>query len=155
MTLNIRRIVTDHDSEGRAIVGMDEVMTNVHKLRSGNIQSLIWMTDDTPADIEGDEDPAARVIDIEPPARGSVFRILELAPGKEAYMHRTDTIDYAICMSGECDMLLDDDAEVHMSAGDVMVQRATWHGWVNRGTEPCQIAFILIGSHPPSKTLHP
>ena len=155
MTLNIRRIVTDHDSEGRAIVGMDEVMTNVHKLRSGNIQTLIWMTDDTPADIEGDEDPAVRVIDIEPPARGSVFRILELAPGKEAYMHRTDTIDYAICMSGECDMLLDDDAEVHMAAGDVMVQRATWHGWVNRGTEPCQIAFILIGSHPPSKTLHP
>ena len=155
MTLNIRRIVTDHDSEGRAIVGVDEVMTNVHKLRSGNIQTLIWMTDDTPADIEGDEDPAAREIDIEPPARGSVFRILELAPGKEAYMHRTDTIDYAICMSGECDMLLDDDAEVHMSAGDVMVQRATWHGWVNRGAEPCQIAFILIGSHPPSKTLHP
>ena len=155
MTLNIRRIVTDHDSEGRAIVGMDEVMTNVHKLRSGNVQTLIWMTDDTPADIGGDEDPAARLIDIEPPARGSVFRILELAPGKEAYMHRTDTIDYAICMSGECDMLLDDDAEVHMSAGDVMVQRATWHGWVNRGTEPCQIAFILIGSHPPSKTLHP
>lgn len=155
MTLNIRRIVTDHDSEGRAIVSMDEVMTNVHKLRSGNIQTLIWMTDDTPADIEGDEDPAAREIDIEPPARGSVFRILELAPGKEAYMHRTDTIDYAICMSGECDMLLDDDAEVHMSAGDVMVQRATWHGWANRGTEPCQIAFILIGSHPPSKTLHP
>ena len=155
MTLNIRRIVTDHDSEGRAIVGVDEVMTNVHKLRSGNIQTLIWMTDDTPADIEGDEDPAAREIDIEPPARGSVFRILELAPGKEAYMHRTDTMDYAICMSGECDMLLDDDAEVHMSAGDVMVQRATWHGWVNRGAEPCQIAFILIGSHPPSKTLHP
>ena len=155
MTLNIRRIVTDHDSQGRAIVGMDEVMTNVHKLRSGNIQTLIWMTDDTPADIEGDEDPAAREIDIEPPARGSVFRILELAPGKEAYMHRTDTIDYAICMSGECDMLLDGDAEVHMSAGDVMVQRATWHGWENRGTEPCQIAFILIGSHPSTKTLHP
>ncbi len=155
MTLNIRRIVTDHDSEGRAIVGVDEVMTNVHKLRSGNIQTLIWMTDDTPADIEGDEDPSARKIEIEPPARGSVFRILELAPGKDAYMHRTDTIDYAICMSGECDMLLDDDAEVHMSAGDVMVQRATWHGWTNRGSEPCQIAFILIGSHPPSKTLHP
>ncbi len=155
MTLNIRRIVTDHDSEGRAIVGVDEVMTNVHKLRSGNIQTLIWMTDDTPADIEGDEDPSARKIEIEPPARGSVFRILELAPGKDAYMHRTDTIDYAICMSGECDMLLDDDAEVHMSAGDVMVQRATWHGWTNRSSEPCQIAFILIGSHPPSKTLHP
>ncbi len=155
MTLNIRRIVTDHDSEGRAIVGVDEVMTNVHKLRSGNIQTLIWMTDDTPANIEGDEDPSARKIEIEPPARGSVFRILELAPGKDAYMHRTDTIDYAICMSGECDMLLDDDAEVHMSAGDVMVQRATWHGWTNRGSEPCQIAFILIGSHPPSKTLHP
>jgi len=155
MTLEIRRIVTGHDADGKAVIDNDAVMTNVHQLRSGNLQTLIWVTDDTPAEVDGDEDPAERTLDIEPPATGSVFRILELRPGKDAYMHRTDTIDYAIVMSGECDMLLDDGKEVHMKAGDVMVQRGTWHGWANRTSEPCQIAFILIGANPPAKHLHP
>ena len=35
-------------------------------------------------------------------------------------------------------------AEVHLEAGDVLVQRQTIHNWENRGTEPCRIAFILI-----------
>lgn len=155
MTLNIRRIVTAHDADGNAVIGDDAVMTNVHQLRSGNYQTLIWVTDDTPAEVDGDADPAARTMEIEPPARGSVFRVLELQPGKDAYMHRTDTVDYAIIMSGECDMMLDGGAEVHVAAGDVMVQRGTWHGWANRGDEPCQIAFILIGAHPPAKHNHP
>ena len=71
---------------------------------------------------------AALDMDIEPPDNGAIFRILELVPGKQAYMHRTDTIDYAVVLTGECDMLLDD-SEVHLRAGDVMVQRGTWHGW--------------------------
>lgn len=154
MSINIRRIVTAHDEEGRAVVGDDKVMTNVKQLRSGNYQTLIWVTDDAPAEVDGD-DPAARDMDIEPPERGSVFRILELVPGKEAYMHRTDTIDYAICMSGECVMELDDGAEVDMKAGDVMVQRGTWHGWANRSDKPCQIAFILIGAKEAANHLHP
>ena len=155
MTLNVRRLVTDHDENGNATISHDAVMTNLQPLRSGNYQTLLWVTDDTPADVNGDVDPAEREMDIEPPATGSVFRILELSPGKDPYMHRTDTIDYALVMSGECDMLLDNDEEVHMSAGDVMVQRGTWHGWANRGTEPCQIAFILIGAKPPVKHHHP
>ena len=51
-------------------------------------------------------------------------------------------------------MELDDGAEVEMAAGDVLVQRATWHGWANRTGEPCQIAFILIGSKTPTQDLH-
>ncbi len=51
-------------------------------------------------------------------------------------------------------MELDDGAKVEMAAGDVMVQRATWHGWANPYPEPCQIIFILIGSKTPSKDLH-
>jgi uncharacterized cupin superfamily protein len=58
-------------------------------------------------------------------------------------MHRTESIDYAVIMSGEIDMFLDD-SEVHLKAGDVVVQRGTNHAWVNRGDEPCKIAFILI-----------
>ena len=153
MTFNIRRIVTGHDENGKAVISSDGDMTNVAPLRSGNFASLLWVTDDAPAEVNGAEDPAQRDMDIEPPERGSIFRVLELTPGKEAYMHRTDTVDYSIVMSGECDMLMDD-SEVHMVAGDVMVQRATWHGWANRTDEPCRIIFILVGGKSPEKDLH-
>ena len=69
---------------------------------------------------------------------------------RHANTHRTRTIDYAIVLDGEIDMLLDD-SEVHVKAGDVLVQQATNHAWVNNGTKPCRIAFILIdGKTPPA-----
>jgi mannose-6-phosphate isomerase-like protein (cupin superfamily) len=76
-----------------------------------------------------------------------VFRILELAPGVSPRNHRTDSIDYAVVMSGEVDMVLDD-TTVPLKAGDVLVQRGTIHNWINRGTQPCVIAFILIDAKP-------
>jgi quercetin dioxygenase-like cupin family protein len=78
---------------------------------------------------------------------GTVFRILELAPGASPRNHRTDSIDYAVVMSGEIDMELDG-STVHLKAGDVLVQRGTIHNWVNRGTVPCVIAFVLISAKP-------
>jgi len=85
-----------------------------------------------------------------------VFRILELAPGVSPRNHRTDSIDYAVVMSGEVDMVLDD-TTVPLKAGDVLVQRGTIHSWINRGTVPCVIAFVLIAANPVSvggKVLH-
>ena len=58
-------------------------------------------------------------------------------------MHRTKTIDYALILSGEIDMLLDD-SEIHLKAGEVVIQRGTNHAWVNRGNQPCQVAFVMI-----------
>jgi quercetin dioxygenase-like cupin family protein len=58
-------------------------------------------------------------------------------------MHRTRTLDYAVILSGEIDLLVDD-AEVHLKAGDVVIQQGTNHAWVNRGAEPCKIAVVLI-----------
>ena len=153
MALNVRRIVTGHDENGKAVVTSDERLSNVKQLRSGNFNALVWMNNETPAELDVNQDPAALDMDIEPPDNGAIFRILELVPGKQAYMHRTDTIDYAVVLTGECDMLLDD-SEVHLRAGDVMVQRGTWHGWTNRGTATCQIAFILISSVSPTNHLH-
>jgi uncharacterized cupin superfamily protein len=63
-------------------------------------------------------------------------------------MHRTKSVDYAIILSGEIDMLLDD-SEVHLKAGDVLVQQGTNHAWVNRGIETCRIAFVLIDAVDP------
>lgn len=63
-----------------------------------------------------------------------------------AGLHVTDTVDYAVILSGEIWMTLDEDVEVHLSAGDCVVQNGTNHAWCNKANEPCLIAFILIGA---------
>jgi len=86
---------------------------------------------------------AARDIGIPPPTNGTIFRVVDFPPGAKGEMHRTRSIDYAVVLEGEIDMLLDD-SEVHVRAGDVLVQHATHHAWQNRSSANCRIAFILI-----------
>ncbi|TMJ64666.1 MAG: cupin domain-containing protein [Alphaproteobacteria bacterium] len=155
MALQIRRVVTGHDASGRAVVKIDEVAKNLLSSRPGATAWVVWTTEGFPADNTGEEDAGLRktgtTLD-----NGTVFRILELAPGVTPRNHRTDSIDYAVVMSGEVDMELDD-TTVHLKAGDVLVQRGTIHNWVNRGTEPCVIAFVLIAAKPVTvggKVLH-
>ncbi len=62
---------------------------------------------------------------------------------RHANTHRTRSIDYAIVLEGEIDMLMDD-TEVRVKAGDTLVQQGTNHAWINNGGQPCRIAFILI-----------
>jgi mannose-6-phosphate isomerase-like protein (cupin superfamily) len=172
----IRRIVTTVDKDGKAVVLFDG--DNPHKVVRPNrsvTSRLLWVTDQTPADMAGAADRAAVGIGIAPPSHGSVFRIIDIpptppeveklpadflhqqigdhapkkgVPPRHPLMHRTLTIDYAIIMQGEIDMLLDD-TELHLKAGDVLIQQGTNHAWVNRGTEPCRIAFILIDAKEP------
>jgi len=63
-------------------------------------------------------------------------------PARHPLMHRTESIDYGIVLSGEVTLLLDD-SEVHLKAGDVVVQRGTIHAWTNRTAQTCRMAFIL------------
>jgi quercetin dioxygenase-like cupin family protein len=144
MALQVRRVVTGHDASGRAVVKIDEAAKNLVSSRSGATACVVWTTEGFPVDNTGEEDTGLRktgtTLD-----NGTVFRILELAPGVSPRNHRTDSIDYAVVMSGEVDMELDD-TTVHLKAGDVLVQRGTIHNWVNRGTEPCVIAFVLIAA---------
>ena len=146
MTLQFRRVVTGHDASGHAVVQIDEVPQNLVSSRPGANACVVWTTEGFPVDNTGEEDAGLRktgtTLD-----NGTVFRILELAPGVSPRNHRTDSIDYAVVMSGEVDMELDD-ATVHLKAGDVLVQRGTIHNWVNRGTEVCVIAFVLIAAKP-------
>ena len=115
----------------------------------GNVSTLIWGSDETPAEIWTAEDFGMRKNDIGPPARGSWCRVIDYPPGP-GRMHRTESIDYVVCLSGEIDMELDDGEMVHMSAGDVMVQQANLHSWINSGSETCRIVFALIDSKPKS-----
>jgi len=172
MAREFRRVVTGHDDRGVAVVQSDEKATQVLQRpnRPGVTLTNFWKTDGTPAEYDGATETCTGPFILHPPANGSVFRCVEFLPedpdvlatldGKSAFaemgaaanivegarhpfMHRTDSVDYAVILSGEITMLLDED-EVHLSAGDVVVQRGTNHAWSNRGTEPCVIAFILI-----------
>jgi quercetin dioxygenase-like cupin family protein len=146
MSLQVRRVVTGHDERGHARVTFDETMSNVHKPRPGASWNVVWTTDTIPADNAGEADAGARQVGTTLPG-GTVFRVIEFLPGVAPRVHRTDSIDYAVVMSGEIDMQLDD-TEVHLKAGDVLVQRGTVHNWVNRGDKLCIMAFVLIDARP-------
>jgi quercetin dioxygenase-like cupin family protein len=148
MSLTFRRVVTGHDDEGRAKVIIDEMASNQISLRRGAESSVVWSTDILPASNDGNDDPSRKKIGTTIPG-GSVFRVISFGPGVTPRNHRTDSIDYAVVMSGEIDMELDI-GSVHLKAGDVLVQRGTIHNWVNKGTAPCVIAFVLISSKPVS-----
>ena len=145
---HIRRIVTSHDQSGKATVWIDGLATN-HKFPDEKVSStLIWLTDCTPTDYTTGEDSGKRMVGTAPPPGGTRFAILEFQPGNELHnQHRTDTIDYCICLSGHLEMLLDDEL-VKMSPGDVLIQRGTRHAWRNRGTEPARLAVVLIDGKP-------
>jgi mannose-6-phosphate isomerase-like protein (cupin superfamily) len=169
-----RRIVTGHDSQGKAVVLFDGPLQAKQRSVGGNGTTLLWVTGEFPVDAAVSADRSQTQVGVPPPANGTVFRIVDFAPispqaapvdheqvlrsmgidpatqgyARHANTHRTRTIDYAIVLDGEIDMLLDDSA-IHVKAGDVLVQQATNHAWVNNGTGPCRIAFILIDAKTP------
>jgi hypothetical protein len=170
---DIRRIVTGLDDKNHAVVLFDSripLKSDSPVLSSTNF----WITDSTPPAMSR-EDTANRPIGVSPPDNGTKFRIVEFAPLDAAaeaklppemimkgvnhppvkgipvrhpMMHRTRTLDYAMILSGEIDMMLDD-TSVHLKQGDVIVQQATNHGWVNHGSQPCRILFVLMDSKEP------
>jgi quercetin dioxygenase-like cupin family protein len=146
MTLKIRRVVTGHDAQGKARVAIDELCRNVISRRPNHASCVVWSTGEFPADNGDERDGAAREVATTDP-NGTVFRIVEYRPGVAPRNHRTESIDYAVVLAGEIDMELEEQT-VQLRAGDVLVQRGTVHNWVNRGTEPCVIAFVLVAARP-------
>ncbi|MFK8251820.1 cupin domain-containing protein [Ancylobacter terrae] len=146
MNLNIRRIVTGHDENGKSVVTIDEIASNVISRREKHASCVMWSTGEFPSDNLAGEDGSRRTVATCDP-NGSVFRIVKYDPGVAPRVHRTESIDYAVVISGEIDMELDEGV-IHLKQGDVLVQRGTMHNWVNRGTEACVIAFVLLASKP-------
>ena len=178
MARTIRRVVTGHDSRGKAIVIADGETPNVVRppARPGVAIHNFWVASETPASVAGNADTATpgRKIGLEPPAGGHVFRVVDFPPEKgwidkvdraaaqasfaalgaghaadasvkppHPLMHKTKTIDYAVVLTGEIYLVLDE-SEVLVKTGDVIVQRGTNHAWSNRSDKPCSVAFILI-----------
>jgi mannose-6-phosphate isomerase-like protein (cupin superfamily) len=172
----IRRVVTGHDKDGRAIVISDGLapVVSANPLRGGHRSTDIWKTKAMPAPItRTEEDPTPGPRDFTP-RDGVKIRISELPPepeafskltpdqareffasgghassstfgrgGRHPFMHRTETIDYAVVLEGEVTMLLDDQ-DIVLKAGDVVIQRGTNHAWSNRSGKPVRMLYILI-----------
>ena len=150
MSFRLRRVVTGHDAQGQAKVEIDEEIGNLFSPRAGAEYREIWSTDILPANNDVFDDPTKEKTGknigtfVE---GGSVFRVVKFEPGVAPRNHRTDSIDYGVVISGEIDMELDTET-VSLKAGDVIVQRGTIHNWVNKGTVPCLVAFVLISAKP-------
>ncbi|WP_444885217.1 cupin domain-containing protein [Microbulbifer sp. PSTR4-B] len=146
MGLNLRRVVTGHDNSGRPIVVLDDSGEHISSWRSHMEQQQFWTTVELPVEIDSENsDKGAREVGTVIPG-GSIFKVVEFGPGVTPRIHRTDSLDYAIVLSGEIDMEMGEDTVIHLSEGDALIQRATVHNWVNRGDKPCRIAFVLISA---------
>ncbi|HZC81183.1 MAG TPA: cupin domain-containing protein [Nitrospiraceae bacterium] len=153
MTMKVRRIVTGHNASGKAIIKTDEQVTAVPRVDAGISGCEIWSTNQMPIDNSAAADAAQRAGFVKHgnyvgDGGGTTFRINEWAPGHARFTHRTETMDYAIVLSGEIDLEVDSGEVVHLKPGDIVVQRGTMHTWVNKGSVPAVTAFILIDAKP-------
>jgi quercetin dioxygenase-like cupin family protein len=146
MNLRVRRVVTGHDQRRKAHVTSDETLP-VTIRRPGQEGCVVWAVERIPADNLDSADGAHKAVG-STIANGAAFRVVRYEPGAAGRMHRTRSLDYAIVLSGNIVLELDDGAEVALAAGDVLVQRGTIHNWINRGSEPCTIAFVLLDALP-------
>ena len=175
MIQRVRRVVTGHDAEGRSILVSDGPAPNVKEMPGfpGLALTDLWETKGAPADNEVKGDAADRPIHLEPPANGTIVRVVEFPPDStrpksgdpsagfkaigaghvqdkhsaDPMMHRTATVDYAIVLRGEITAIMDK-GETLLRAGDVLIQRGTNHSWSVRGNEPCLVAFVLVSARP-------
>jgi hypothetical protein len=176
MSKPIRRVVTGHNPAGKSIFLSDGPAPNVQDRGTASTSvTELWETRAAPASNRGTEDPTDHAFRLPPPQRGTVFRIIEYPPDKlrvaalrqpgashnaasEGYVrdlgnarhpgfHKTDSIDYAIVLSGEIYALMDE-GETLLKAGDVLIQRGTSHAWSNRTDLPAHVAFVLIDAEP-------
>lgn len=146
LALPVRRVITGHDVTQAAIVIRDDIATNTRSSRPLSASTLVWSTDAMPVPMpagEDIEDMGARKIGSQPPPSGTRFIVMDFLPGAAGAMHRTDTIDFIVVIEGEIDMDMDR-STVTLKAGDAMVQRGTFHAWVNRSKARARIAITLV-----------
>ncbi|MFC3531238.1 cupin domain-containing protein [Vogesella facilis] len=179
----VRRVITGHAADGRAVISADGALPTVLSLAHipGTVFHEIWSTAGSPAAIDNAADPTVGPLKLSPPPAGSRIRMVDIPPDSEALlahgaanmrqafaslgaaqastvtadsphplMHRTETVDYGVVLSGEITLLLDD-SEVVLRSGDVVIQRGTNHAWANRSGQSCRMLFVLLaGEYQPA-----
>ena len=173
MAGQFKRIVTGHDSQGRAVITSAAPPPAVFPIKSvpGLVFTEVWRTQGSPVRIDNGPDPTLVPLRLQPLPNGSVIRVLDIPPGgthetdsgaaaesfaeigashavtakgsSHPFMHRTETVDYGILISGEIWLVLDE-GEIRLAPGDIAIQRGTNHAWSNRSDQPARLIFILL-----------
>ena len=169
----ISRLVTGIGEDGKSrIVETKMLEGKTLSERPGFRMANVWATTSTPALIQAPE-ATETLHGVHPPKGGTVIRMMDIPPqpimaevsaaqhhvtraqlfpdasrhkvdtSRHPGMHMTESVDYAIIISGELWAIMED-GESLMKAGDVLVQRGTVHAWANRSEEICRICFVLI-----------
>ena len=146
MQAPVRRVVTGEGSDGKAVVVSDGEVTG-EPPRVGVVLHDLWGSD-TPLTLPTDgRRPEAGGVTV--PPGGFRFALVSFAPREEVLgggMHRSDTVDVGVVVSGELWMELDDGAETLLRTGDCLVLNGTIHAWHNRTDEPCVFAMAAVGA---------
>lgn len=168
-----RIVVTGDDASGRSRIVNDAPAHAVRTVaeRPGYRVSNVWAIHGAPAPIN-DPDRIGEIKGLTPPANGNILRVIDYPPepkdpvlrqqmfdamfsklfpdgrhlppnAPHPGMHVTETIDYAIVLSGEIYAVMDD-GETLLRAGDILIQRGTSHAWSNRSNDFARIAFVLV-----------
>lgn len=142
----VRRVVTSHNSEGKATFLFDSLVNGI-QASHGPWLTPIWNTDALPPDVNVtvDRSPIKTGIVND----GTVLRYVDFPPHSKGSIHRTISLDYIIVLKGECVLMLDGDSRTVMKEGDVCIQQATMHSWDNESDEWCRLLCVLIHSNPP------
>jgi len=175
MSRAIRRVVTGHDVNGKAVIASDELVSgDTSRLNPGDVFYRLWGWDVPPRLPDDGHEPTTE--DFYPPRAGARFVIVNLAdgttraelprialadliaeyerllPGAAQYIdpatprfHRTPTVDFAVVLSGRVELELDSGDRTTLSAGDTIVQNGTSHAWINIGPEPTQLGLFMAG----------
>jgi quercetin dioxygenase-like cupin family protein len=174
--MDVRRVVTGHDAEGKAVFASDErVAPFVPAFSPLSSFHLLWGFDETPHFPDDGSRPATSTYfptvggfrfgfftippdgDNEVPDGvdvGKALADMEAAmPGLLSHMepgapgmHTTATLDVEVVLSGTVVLELDDGAKVTLQPGDTVVQNGTRHRWSNPGAEPATLAVVLVGA---------
>lgn len=175
--MDVRRVVTGHDSSGKAVFVSDERVAPIRPaLSPGSEFHRLWGGDEPPRFPDDGSMPAQGAyfppvggfrfgIFTVPPSGAAAFpedfdlqaaleELERLLPGLAGHMepdapgmHTTATIDFEVVLAGEVSLELDDGAVVQLQAGDTVVQNGTRHRWSNRGEVPAVLAVFLVGAH--------
>jgi mannose-6-phosphate isomerase-like protein (cupin superfamily) len=168
-----RVVIAADDASGRSRIAADAPAHAVRTVaeRPGYRVSNVWATFGSPAAV-GDPDRVKEIGGLMPPKNGTVLRVIDYPPepkdpverkrmfdalfaklfpsgahrnpnDKHPGMHATDTVDYAIVLSGEIYAVMDE-GETLLKAGDILIQCGTNHAWSNRSNDYARIAFVLI-----------
>jgi hypothetical protein len=69
-------------------------------------------------------------------------RAVGVLPG----MHRTDTIDIGVVVSGQVKVEAEDGTSVILGPGDVYIQNGAMHAWHEDPDNPALVVFVLVGA---------